>query len=99
MTDAHPEVSVVLPLLNEIQKLEDLHLQLSESLRATGRSYEIVLVDDGSTDGTREALLRLEGADPAVRAILLRRNFGQTAAFSAGFDHARGDVGVASDGD
>jgi glycosyltransferase involved in cell wall biosynthesis len=99
MKGSRPEVSVVVPLLNEILNLEDLHLQLVESLRATGRSYEIVLVDDGSTDGTREALLRLEDKDPAVRAVLLRRNFGQTAAFSAGFDRARGDVIVTSDGD
>jgi glycosyltransferase involved in cell wall biosynthesis len=99
MKGAHPEVSVVVPLLNEILNLEDLHRQLSEALRATGRSYEIVLVDDGSTDGTREALLKLEDADPSVRAVLLRRNFGQTAAFSAGFDRARGDVVVTSDGD
>jgi glycosyltransferase involved in cell wall biosynthesis len=92
-------VSVVVPLLNEIQNLEDLHRQLSEALLATGRSYEILLVDDGSTDGTREALIELEGRDPAVRAILLRRNFGQTAAFSAGFDRALGEVVITSDGD
>jgi glycosyltransferase involved in cell wall biosynthesis len=99
MNGARPEVSVVVPLLNEILNLEDLHRQLSEALQGTGRPYEIVLVDDGSTDGTREALLRLEAADPMVRAVLLRRNFGQTAAFSAGFDRARGDVVVTSDGD
>jgi glycosyltransferase involved in cell wall biosynthesis len=99
MKGARPEVSVVVPLLNEILNLPDLHRQLSEALRATGRSYEIVLVDDGSTDGTREALLALEDADPAVHAVLLRRNFGQTAAFSAGFDRAQGDVVVTSDGD
>jgi glycosyltransferase involved in cell wall biosynthesis len=99
MKNAHPEVSVVVPLLNEILNLEDLHRQLTEALRATGRAYELVLVDDGSTDGTREALLKLEDADPSVRAVLLRRNFGQTAAFSAGFDRARGEVVVTSDGD
>ena len=99
MKGTGPEVSVVVPLLNEILNLPDLHRQLSEALRATGRSYEILLVDDGSTDGTREALLALEDADPAVRAVLLRRNFGQTAAFSAGFDRARGEVVVTSDGD
>jgi glycosyltransferase involved in cell wall biosynthesis len=99
MSAESPRISVVVPLLNEIQNLDDLHRQLSAALRATGRSYEILLVDDGSTDGTREALLDLEDRDPAVRAILLRRNFGQTAAFSAGFDRARGDVVVTSDGD
>jgi glycosyltransferase involved in cell wall biosynthesis len=99
MKGARPEVSVVVPLLNEILNLEDLHRELSDALRATGRSYEIVLVDDGSTDGTRDALLKLEDGDPALHAVLLRRNFGQTAAFSAGFDRARGDVVVTSDGD
>jgi glycosyltransferase involved in cell wall biosynthesis len=99
MKGARPDVSVVVPLLNEMLNLDDLHRQLSDALRATGRSFEILLVDDGSTDGTREALLRLEERDPTVRAVLLRRNFGQTAAFSAGFDRARGDVVVTSDGD
>jgi len=90
---------VVVPLLNEVENLPDLHGQLDAALRRTGRPYEILLVDDGSTDGTREALLALEAREPAVKAILLRRNFGQTAAFSAGFDRARGDVVVTSDGD
>jgi glycosyltransferase involved in cell wall biosynthesis len=99
MKGERPEVSVVVPLLNEVLNLGDLHRELGAALRATGRAYEIVLVDDGSTDGTREALLKLEDSDPAVHAVLLRRNFGQTAAFSAGFDRARGDVVVTSDGD
>ena len=99
MKGAPPEVSVVIPLLNEVLNVSDLHRELGQALRAAGRSYEIVLVDDGSTDGTREALLKLEESDPAVRAVLLRRNFGQTAAFSAGFDRARGEVVVTSDGD
>src|SRR5512134_3042711 len=94
-----PAVSVVVPLLDERENLAELHRQLSDALRAAGRPYELVLVDDGSTDGTREALLRLEEEDPAVRAVLLRRNFGQTAAFSAGFDRAQGEVVVTSDGD
>jgi glycosyltransferase involved in cell wall biosynthesis len=99
----HPEprpfVSVVVPLFNEAENLEDLHRELSAGLRSVGRPYELVLVDDGSTDGTRERLLALEEADPRVRVVLLRRNFGQTAAFSAGFDRAEGEVVVTSDGD
>jgi glycosyltransferase involved in cell wall biosynthesis len=94
-----PEVSVVIPLYNEADNVDDLHRQLTASLEGFGRSYEIVLVDDGSRDSTLERLLAIEGRDPRVRVLRLRRNFGQTAAFSAGFDHARGRVVVTSDGD
>ena len=97
--EARPDVSIVVPLYNEVDNVEDLHRQLTEALARTGRPFELVLVDDGSTDGTREKLLALEAADPRVRPVLLRRNFGQTAAFSAGFDRSRGDVVVTSDGD
>jgi glycosyltransferase involved in cell wall biosynthesis len=96
---ARPHISVVVPLYNEIENLEELHREMRVALESTGRSFELVLVDDGSTDGTREALLALERKDPRVRAVLLRRNFGQTAAFSAGFDRAEGEVVVTSDGD
>ena len=94
-----PEISVVVPLYNEAPNIAELHRELSQSLGALGRSYEILLVDDGSTDGTAEGLKAIEAADPRVRVLRLRRNFGQTAAFSAGFDHAQGDVVVTSDGD
>jgi len=97
--DPRPDVSIVVPLYNEVENVEDLHRQLTEALERTGRAFELVLVDDGSTDGTRDRLLALEAADPRVRPVLLRRNFGQTAAFSAGFDRSRGDVVVTSDGD
>ena len=94
-----PEISVVIPVYNEVENVADLHAQLTAALEPMYRPYEILLVDDGSTDGTREALAALEASDPCVRVLRLRRNFGQTAAFSAGFDHARGDVIVTSDGD
>jgi glycosyltransferase involved in cell wall biosynthesis len=97
--EARPEVSIVVPLYNEVENVDDLHRELTAALEASGRSFELVLVDDGSTDGTRERLLALEARDPRVRAVLLRRNFGQTAAFSAGFDRSRGEVVVTSDGD
>ena len=92
-------LSVVVPLYNEADNVADLHLELVRSLEPMGRPFEILLVDDGSRDGTTEAILDLEARDHRVRSIVLRRNFGQTAAFSAGFDHARGEVVVTSDGD
>src|SRR5262245_63650614 len=94
-----PELSVVIPVYNEVENVRDLHQQLTAALDPLGRPYEILLVDDGSTDGTLKALTAIEQDDPRVRVLGLRRNFGQTAAFSAGFDHARGDVIVTSDGD
>jgi glycosyltransferase involved in cell wall biosynthesis len=97
--EERPLISVVVPLYNEVDNVDELHRQLVAALEPTGRAFELVLVDDGSTDGTRDRLLALEASDPRVRPVLLRRNFGQTAAFSAGFDLSRGDVVVTSDGD
>src|SRR4030095_5127215 len=93
------DLSVVIPVCNEAPALEELHRELTDVLRAWGRSYEIIVVDDGSTDDSYEILRRLQAVDPYLRVIRLRRNFGQTAAFAAGFDHAIGRVIVTSDGD
>lgn len=97
--DLLPELSVVIPVFNEEGNVGDLHDQLTRSLEALGRPYELLLVDDGSTDGTLGRLLEIEARDERVRVLRLRRNFGQTAAFSAGFDHARGEIVITSDGD
>ena len=94
-----PDLSVVIPLYNEEPNVVELHRQLTAALGAWGRSYELVLIDDGSTDGTFAALKALQAGDPHVRVIVFRRNFGQTAAFAAGFAHARGRVIATSDGD
>ena len=77
-----PELSVVIPLLDEAPNVEALSRELIETLEAWGRTFEVVLVDDGSTDETFEILSRLHAGDARLRVIRLRRNFGQTAAFS-----------------
>ena len=93
------ELSVVIPIRDEAESLEDLHRELSATLSAWARTYEIIFVDDGSTDRSFEILSRLQAADPQVRVIRFRRNFGQTAAFAAGFEYSRGRFIVTSDGD
>lgn len=101
MNESHAEidVSVVIPVFNEQDSVEPLLRALHESLSKLGRTYEIVLVDDGSTDGTWSRLEAGAKQYPHLRLIRLRRNFGQTAAMSAGFDHARGQVVVTLDAD
>ena len=94
-----PGISVVIPLYNEVLNIEDLCRELKSALDPLARPYEVILVDDGSKDGTGARALELAKTDPTLRVLRLRRNFGQTAAFSAGFDHARGRVVVTSDGD
>jgi glycosyltransferase involved in cell wall biosynthesis len=96
--DGRPELSVVVPLLDEQDNLRPLYGQITQALE--GRySYETIFVDDGSTDGSFEILKELHDSDPRVRVVRFRKNFGQTAALSAGFAHARGDVVVALDAD
>ncbi|MEZ5964987.1 MAG: glycosyltransferase family 2 protein [Planctomycetota bacterium] len=96
---ATPQVSVVVPLYNEVENLEALYDALTWALGTSDRRYELVLVDDGSHDGTPELLRSIAGRDPHVRAVLFARNQGQTAAMAAGFAHARGELVVTMDGD
>ena len=93
------ELSVIVPIRNEAPGLVELHRELTDTLERWGRSYEIVAIDDGSTDESFAVLTRLHAMDPRLRVIRFRRNFGQTAAFSAGFEHARGRIIVTADGD
>jgi glycosyltransferase involved in cell wall biosynthesis len=94
-----PEISVVIPLYNEEPNVELLYEELAGVLRTLPREYEIILVDDGSTDGTFARLAAIQRRDRKVRVIQFTRNFGQTAAFAAGFAHARGQFIITSDGD
>ncbi|OHB61146.1 MAG: glycosyl transferase [Planctomycetes bacterium RBG_19FT_COMBO_48_8] len=98
MANFAPEVSVVVPLLNEQDNIQPLYEQIKEALDGKS-SYEIVFVDDGSTDDSINILSRLQKADARIRIIRFRKNFGQTAALSAGFTHARGKIIAAIDGD
>jgi len=94
-----PELSVVIPLYNEEANVEPLLAELLGVLRGLGRTFEVICVDDGSRDGTFAVLSRLAQAEPALRVIRFRLNFGQTAAMSAGIEAARGAVIVPMDGD
>src|SRR5438067_1972727 len=96
---SHVELSVVIPVRDEAPSIGEMHRELTETLDAWGRDYEIIVVDDGSTDDSFERLARLQAIDPHLRLIRFRRNFGQTAAFAAGLDHARGRFIVTMDGD
>ena len=86
------DLSVIVPFYNEVENLPILHRQIVEALDPLGLDYEIIYVDDGSTDGSLEAIRRAAAGDPRVTIIELRRNFGQTAAIAAGIDHSRGRI-------
>jgi dolichol-phosphate mannosyltransferase len=98
-TVAPPEISIVIPVYNEEENLPLLAAEIHGALRPLGRSYEVIYVDDGSTDGSPGVLLELAREDPATRVIRQRRNSGQTAALEAGFRFARGDLVVTLDAD
>ena len=94
-----PAVSVVIPVFNESASIPRLHTRLHQVLQQLGRSFEVVYVDDGSTDRSLQELLVIQGGDPAVKVVTLARNAGQHAAVLAGFAHARGAVVVTLDAD
>src|SRR5258708_34380109 len=93
------DLSVVIPVFNEDESLGLLYDQLKDVLGRLGREAEILFVDDGSTDGSPQHLDRLAAADPQVRIVHLRRNYGQTAALMAAIHHSTGDVIIPMDGD
>lgn len=93
------DVSVVVPLYNEEQSVGILVQRVAETLRATGKSWELVTVDDGSRDQTAAIVAGLAREYPELKPVYFRRNYGQTAAMQAGFDHAQGAIVVTMDGD
>jgi glycosyltransferase involved in cell wall biosynthesis len=92
-------LSIVIPVRNESPNIKPLYDELTQTLTQYGRRYELVIIDDGSTDDTFDQLAALQARDDRLRVIRFRRNFGQTAAFAAGIAHARGALIVTSDGD
>ncbi|HUU35637.1 MAG TPA: glycosyltransferase family 2 protein [Vicinamibacterales bacterium] len=94
-----PELSIVIPIRNESPNIRPLYDEVMGTLESSGRNFEVIVVDDGSTDDSFAQLSALQAADPRLRVIRFRRNFGQTAAFAAGFAHAQGRLVVTSDGD
>ena len=94
-----PDVSVVIPVRDEEQNVRPLHAELSAVLATLGVEYEVIFIDDGSRDRTFDELAEIQRSDARVRVVQFTRNFGQTAAFAAGFAQARGRLIVTSDGD
>jgi glycosyltransferase involved in cell wall biosynthesis len=95
----YPMISVTVPIYNETQNIRPLYERVRETLESLGRPWELILVNDGSTDGSCEVLDDLAAADSRVKVVHLRRNFGQTAAMMAGFDFATGKIIIPMDGD
>lgn len=91
--------SIVAPIYNEIDNIPELHRRVSEVMDATGETWELVLVDDGSTDGSTDAIRELAGQDERVRPVIFARNFGHQVAITAGWDYARGDAVIIIDAD
>jgi len=96
---SNPELSVIIPVLNEIENLERLHKQISSNLANLNRPFEVIYVDDGSTDGSYEMLSKIAQRDERAKVVRFVRNFGQTAALACGIDHASGDILIPMDAD
>jgi glycosyltransferase involved in cell wall biosynthesis len=98
-TEENCDLSVVIPVYNEATNLSELHSEITEACQNLKKSYEIIFVDDGSEDESLLVCKQLLKKDPRIRIIQLRKNFGQTAALSAGFDYARGNIIITLDAD
>src|SRR4030067_1257726 len=92
-------ISILIPVYNEVDNIFPLFESLMKALKKTERPCEVIFIDDGSTDGTLDALIDLNCKNPNVKVISFTRNFGQTAALSAGIDSCKGDIIIPMDGD
>ncbi|MGB5401513.1 MAG: glycosyltransferase family 2 protein, partial [Thermoanaerobaculia bacterium] len=98
-SEAPPNLSVVIPLFNEVESILQLAEELEQALSDLPQTWEVIFVDDGSSDGTFEALSEYSTRNHRIRAVRLSQNFGQTAALQAGFTLARGEIVATMDGD
>jgi glycosyltransferase involved in cell wall biosynthesis len=93
------DISVIIPLYNEVESLPELHRWISNVMVANGFSYEIILIDDGSDDGSWQWIEKESGDDPNLKGVRFRRNYGKSAALHTGFEEAKGDVVITMDAD
>jgi glycosyltransferase involved in cell wall biosynthesis len=98
-TSANPYLSVILPVFNEEESLKLQYKAVSDAVKKLKKSYEIIFVDDGSSDSSYDILKEIASSDKNVRLVRFRRNFGQTAAMAAGIDYSKGEVIVFMDSD
>jgi glycosyltransferase involved in cell wall biosynthesis len=99
MTTKMPELTVIIPFYNEEENIAPLYDEVVAALQTADQTYEIIFINDGSSDSTLDHLRKIADSSPAVKVVDLLRNYGQTAAMMAGFDHARGEIIIAMDGD
>lgn len=97
--DNKPTYTIIAPIYNEIENIQVLHQRVSEVMDSTGETWEFVMVDDGSSDGSTEAILELKAKDEKIVPVIFARNFGHQIAVTAGLDHSRGDAVVIIDAD
>lgn len=96
---AKTDLSIVVPFFNEEKNVKQLYLKLKKVLESLGRSYELIFIDDGSSDSTFDSMSELYESDISMHVIKMRKNFGQTAALAAGFDYSKGRIIISLDGD
>ena len=95
----NPTFTIIAPIFNELESLPELHRRVSAVMDGLGELWELILVDDGSTDGSTDAIRAIAATDPRVRPVIFARNFGHQIAVTAGLDYSRGDAVIIIDAD